>query len=428
MPRARPRRVLLASVSALLWLACPSAATARGELDPTFGQGGKVRSDFGEGQGAKEIVIDSAGRSVVLSTRGESGASRLIRYTPDGGLDPAFGDDGTVTIDTGPGGLPVTAMAVDESDRIVLGAAVTRTFPNADDLALLRYLPDGTLDPEFGANGVATVDHEPFEFLQSIQVDAAGRVLVLSWGFSPGSEIRQLVTRLNSDGTVDTTYGIGGHVALQVVGGDRVVTAIDSQQRLVIGLSGKRGRQSGLYITRLEATGDLDRDFGSTGYSYIGMGFPRSLALDPRDRPLMVLCESERQQRRFTVERLTGSGRADGSFGMDGIAAVSEEVGPSGCASAVAADSAGRVMLGGGVPTRRGRGTRDFGLVGLLENGKIDRAFGTDGVMRTDFDLRKDKLRDIAITASDAVVVAGSAASADEDEDDSVFALARYLP
>src|SRR4051794_4940841 len=71
------------------------------------------------------------------------------RLLSAGDLDPSFGGDGTVTMDV-PGSQSDLAVAVAvQSDGKVVVAAVSAEHP-----AVLRYLPDGSLDTSFGTGGV----------------------------------------------------------------------------------------------------------------------------------------------------------------------------------------------------------------------------------------------------------------------------------
>src|SRR3954469_3200417 len=76
-----------------------------GSLDPTFGTGGKVTTDFsgGNDQG-RQVVAGLGGKIVVIgNTNGPAGSGfqnfGLARYNPDGSLDSSFGAGGKVITD-----------------------------------------------------------------------------------------------------------------------------------------------------------------------------------------------------------------------------------------------------------------------------------------------------------------------------------------
>src|SRR5262249_36161184 len=132
----------------------PSFGPTGGRLDSTFGVDGKVITDFGSGGDdfARAIAIQSDGRIVAAgqSSNGTDDDVALARYNVDGTLDTSFGIDGLVTY---PAAFDQTAYSVDVTSdgRIVVGAGWT-----LGGAYLLRYQPDGTLDPTFGQGGVVT--------------------------------------------------------------------------------------------------------------------------------------------------------------------------------------------------------------------------------------------------------------------------------
>src|SRR5436189_6365719 len=78
----------------------PRTLLAFGDLDPTFGTGGKVVTDFfSKRHEALSVDIQDDGKIVVARYATEAASSRynfaVARYLPDGTLDPDFGPGGT---------------------------------------------------------------------------------------------------------------------------------------------------------------------------------------------------------------------------------------------------------------------------------------------------------------------------------------------
>ena len=87
-----------AALSAVVVIAPPALAGA-GDLDPTFGDGGKVVADLQApgSNSAYAAAVQPDGKIVVLGNKAGQAASNefaLLRYDRDGTLDPTFGDDG----------------------------------------------------------------------------------------------------------------------------------------------------------------------------------------------------------------------------------------------------------------------------------------------------------------------------------------------
>ena len=167
-----------------------------GKLDSTFGSGGIVQTSFGQGaigalnQGsiaALEIAADgrimAVGRVLEFLAGGPTERFALVRYTPDGSVDPSFGAAGIVTtdftalvLDCGSGGMGPNAFATAvarQADGGLVVAGARGEFGEA--LAMARYQQNGTLDSLFGTSG-RVVGCVGFPTSLAIQVD--GKLLV----------------------------------------------------------------------------------------------------------------------------------------------------------------------------------------------------------------------------------------------------------
>ena len=130
---------------------------ADGTLDPALGEGGVVLTDLGgTGEAASGVALGPEGTIV---TAGYSSSSfALVRQHGDGSLDPSFGKDGLVTaagtgsMDSGTGRA---FLAVPEGRMLMAGG---RWGGNSRDVAVVRYLADGSRDVAFGGSGVVTTD------------------------------------------------------------------------------------------------------------------------------------------------------------------------------------------------------------------------------------------------------------------------------
>src|SRR5919199_618135 len=100
--RMRTRRLLTCGVFAGLLAVglspLPASASGGGELDPTFGAGGKVLTDLGGLDVARAVGIQADGKIVLAgSSSGDQGTDvALARYDRDGTLDATFGSGGRV--------------------------------------------------------------------------------------------------------------------------------------------------------------------------------------------------------------------------------------------------------------------------------------------------------------------------------------------
>jgi uncharacterized delta-60 repeat protein len=130
------------------------------------------------------------------------------------------------------------------------------------DFAVVRFDAYGCPDPSFGSNGgiVTPIVAGADERARAVVVEPDGRIVVL--GDTGGSPSAFAVVRYRPDGSLDPTFGSGG-IALVSVGVSDVARdlARSADGSFVVG-----GQADGLFtIVRLDATGHLDQRFGTGG-------------------------------------------------------------------------------------------------------------------------------------------------------------------
>jgi uncharacterized delta-60 repeat protein len=129
-----------------------------GRLDPTFGVGGKVTTDFafGGSDQASALILQPDGKLVAAGSAivvDEIFRFALARYRPDGSLDPTFGTGGRVVTEFGDRANRATALVLQPDGKLVAAGAT-----DDGDFALARYRPDGSLDATFGTGGEVKVN------------------------------------------------------------------------------------------------------------------------------------------------------------------------------------------------------------------------------------------------------------------------------
>lgn len=259
--------------------------TTDGELDPSFGRGGKRRVVFAD---ASSQVVGAAlqgdGKLVAVGTYfdhagGDSLA--LVRLRPNGSLDPSFGVGGRV-ITTLSNSVDGRGIALQPDGKIVVvGISDTGRHDRTDLVIVARYLPDGSLDTAFGQDGVTEIvsDGEP----RGVAVVPDGGILVLTRG---------AVGRLLPNGQIDAQYGDSGWHAFA----DGDLHAMIAQPNGDVILAGDAvGRASACMfgLWRLLPSGESDRTFGQSGESKTlfpkrKTGEYRGLALQPNGRIVAV--------------------------------------------------------------------------------------------------------------------------------------------
>jgi uncharacterized delta-60 repeat protein len=123
---------------------------AAGELVTAFGDGGTAATGLSTNYGAAFVLaLDAAGKLLLVPEPRWSEAPKdfvLVRFNADGSRDLGFGQAGVVSTDMG-GDDQGRVLMLDAAGRITV-AGVSSWM--GTDVALARYLPDGSLDPAFG--------------------------------------------------------------------------------------------------------------------------------------------------------------------------------------------------------------------------------------------------------------------------------------
>ena len=203
-----------------------------GDPDNSFDEDGKVAIDLHDLDEATNVAIDQQDRVVIVGANldvadgnGDSAQVRIVRFNVDGSRDGSFGIRGTKSF-TFNGRLynSASAVAIDRFGRIVVGGVAAdantggtffpldHNFHGTADFAIARVNDDGSLDPSFGDGGIgATVDLSGFDDVpRTIAIDALDRILLAGSATSPSTNLDFAIVRYNTDGTVDTHYGVNG--------------------------------------------------------------------------------------------------------------------------------------------------------------------------------------------------------------------------
>ena len=156
------RCVMATAIVVAATVLLPKESTgAAGDLDPSFGVGGKVTTAFimTLSDSRVALALQPDGKLVAA---GESDRDfGLARYLSDGSLDGTFGVGGRVVTDFGSGHFDRVAAAVVQPDGKLVAAGMALGNPAGSDFGLARYLPNGSLDATFGVGGSRTASWWP---------------------------------------------------------------------------------------------------------------------------------------------------------------------------------------------------------------------------------------------------------------------------
>jgi uncharacterized delta-60 repeat protein len=161
-----------------------------GSLDNTFSIDGKVVTSFGEYTDlAKAIALQSDGKILVAgaSDDGIDSDVVLVRYHSDGTLDLSFSEDGKVVTDIGCNSVCANALVIQPDKKIVVAGTADNSVDY--DILLLRYNPDGSLDPTFGEDGIVITDIDDLNNeVASVALSEEGNIIVCGNSYSGSSD------------------------------------------------------------------------------------------------------------------------------------------------------------------------------------------------------------------------------------------------
>jgi uncharacterized delta-60 repeat protein len=399
--------VLFGLALALVATALPgSAIAAPGALDPSFGSGGEVTTDFGGSDSAQAVAIQSDGKIVAAGLSG-SGDFALVRYNPDGSPDSSFGNGGTLTTDFG-GFDAASALAIEPDGRIV---AAGRS--GSGDFALARYNPDGSLDPSFGSGGKLTTDFGGFDAAFGVALQSDGKIVAAGQG---GSSFDFALARYNPDGSLDASFGTGGKLTTDFAAFEAATAvAIQPDGKIVTTGSTSSGDFA---LVRYNVDGSLDASFGggivATNFGF-SSAFGGALAIQTDGK----IVAAGRAGTDFLLARYTAGGSLDASFGSGGIVTTDFGGAIFDAAFGVALQSNGKLVAAGSAIGAFGS-SADFAVARYNTDGSLDTSFGSGGRVTTDFD-GFDVAFGVALQADGKIIAAGQGGSGSD------FALARYL-
>ena len=314
-----------------------------GSPDPSFGTGGYVKTTVGGHVNAMALQPD--GKIVVAGFRFLDrfpvySEFIVARYNPGGSLDTSFGTDGVVTTDVGVGSCcgryeDASALAVLPGGKIVVaGTTEVDDDSGTSWFSLVRYTPNGSVDPAFGSAGIVkTVFVDGGDQLGGIVALPSGEIVAsgAGTGLSHGLEAEATVlARYSHDGSLDPGFGTGG----------KVITPPHYWQPGYYGgapaLQDRKIIVAGSRIARFTASGRLDRTFGESGFATFGSVqylLNRPVVVEADGKILTVVGSS--------VIRLTPDGQPDKNFGAGGVARLGSS------ASSLALQADGKILAGG---------------------------------------------------------------------------------
>lgn len=362
---------------AVLAFGTMGAQAAPGDLDGSFGAGGTVVTPISPGVShelADGMALQADGKIVVVGFAVMPGGNVFLvtRYNPDGSLDTTFDGDGKVTTGFGAGGSYAYAVVIQPDGKIlVVGNADTPSSTN--DFGLARYNVDGSLDTSFGIGGKVTTNFGSYDFAADVALQTDGRIVAAGWANSS----RFGVARYNADGSLDASFDGDGMVMTDI---------------------GERG------------------------------AWLQALAIQPDGRIVVAGCTRDWGGNNcddFALARYNVDGGLDTTFGSSGIVITTIGTGTGDGVGSVLIQPDGRIVAVGISDSHDATG-EDVALARYYADGSLDASFGAGGIVVTTLSPGADGAMDAVLQPNGKIVAIGLADMGAETGFD--FALVRYNP
>ncbi len=400
--------------------------TAVNDAPTFGGGDGIVTTDLaGNTDIAYSTVIQPDGKVLVggYANNGGNYDFAVTRYHADGGLDTDFGNNGTVLTDFTGGGDTGRKLLLQDDGKILLGgyALISGNL----DFAVARYNADGSVDTSFGGgNGKASApvgSNTDGAYDMVLQVDGK---IVLAGMSNDGTFYEFAMVRFLSDGSLDSSFGgLNGDAAGTVttdIGANTdtaYAVALQPDGKILLAGTAHNGVTQDIGLTRYNTDGSLDTSFGGgdgkVTTSLNASGVPEGdsgnqvgydVAVQSDGKILVAGSSSHGGNETFTIVRYNANGTLDTSFGGDGVVSTDIHPGDDRAYTMTLQDD-DKILLSGyssGGPTGK-----DFALVRYDTDGSLDATFDGDGKVTVPIASSDEEANSVTVQADGKIVAVG---------------------
>jgi uncharacterized delta-60 repeat protein len=343
------------------------------------------------------------GSRLIVSAALASLLAPVIAWSGAGDLDPSFGGGGIVQTTLTSMEDRANAGALQPDGKILAGGG-KYTSSSTVELAVVRYQPNGIVDPTFGTSGVVTTNVGTIAEVESLVVQPDGKIVAAGYVDDGAGNLSMALVRYDASGSLDPTFGSGGIVASTLGPGTGIVRAVLLQPdgKLVAVGEARVGGNQLFAAARFEADGSVDTGFGTAGEVMTDASPIFDIANDAVLQPDGRIVAAGTAGFRPTLVRWNSDGTVDASFGTGGVASLSSA---SGYGTAAVVQPDGKLVIAGNESLPSGK--YDFVLGRFDANGTLDPTFGTGGVVRTALGPDDDFEFDLAIQPDGKLVAVG---------------------
>ena len=275
----------------------------------------------------------------------------------------------------------------------------------------------GILDTDFNGMGYFSHDFGNNDILQDVMIQPDQKIICTGLRLSPSYTGELIVMRLNSDGTLDTTFGDNGYFSF-LIGQETygVESAITADGKIIVaGIEYVQDYTADFMVLRLNTDGTLDTTFGTDGYTLVDIGgvdqITQALAVQPDGKILISGTSKDTETPNYnnapTILRLNADGSLDETYGQNGFVQIAT-VFVDNELTTIKVQPDGKIIASGHFE-QAFDGSSDFDvlLIRTDEDGNMDPDFGDNGIVIQAIDLGIDDSFGMDFDAAGNIYAAG---------------------
>lgn len=349
----------------------------------------------------------------------------LVRLNANGSIDSAFGNAGMVITDMGGFEYGYSLVMQPDGKWVVAGEAFSSTT-FSEDFYLWRYNVDGSVDTGFGDAGVAIADFRgPVEgaAADAILQQSNGKLLTAGWLIDSSNHHQFGLVRFNFNGSLDTTFNSTGEIVTPIGTESSINDLLQQEDGKLVAAGGyfyndELGNHADFALARYNLNGTIDTSFGADGIVAMAGGFGglAQSVIQQTDGKLVVAGQANYSgydelggyyyHSELALARYDADGMLDTNFNVDGMASTDTGTGYSGFYDVIQ-QSDGKIVA---VGYSFNGADNDFAIARYNSDGSLDATFGIGGIVITDFspDADADEVAQVVVQQPDGkLVVAG---------------------
>jgi uncharacterized delta-60 repeat protein len=323
----------------------------------------------------------------------------LFSIAQFGTLDGDFDADGLRSIDLGESEYAYD-VAIQSDGKIVICGSTT--LNSGLDMVVARLNPDGSMDNSFGTNGVVVVNIDNnLDGAAALALQPDGKIVVAGH-----SSFELAVVRLNSNGTLDNSFSFDG-IAVFAIGNNSEeltdIVVLNDGKILSAGLTWG-GANYDIILLKLNPDGSIDNTFSFDGAvitNVSGNDYVSSMVVDASGSITLAGSASSSP----LVVRYNSDGSLDNGFGTGGKRILDVGSG-GGSLQSLTVTGSGKILACGNLGVNE---DAEMLVVRLMPNGDFDNTFSFDGIAGTDFDGHQDRATDLVLQPDGRILAAGFA-------------------